>query len=72
MSIPFDPNLICPMCGKQYRVGEIQILRLHINNLCREELDEECSDRDKENSYNTQSETVGYTSITFPINYNNN
>ena len=64
VSIPFDPNLICPMCGKQFRVGEIQILRLHINNLCSEELDDEFSDRDKENSYmernNTQSETVSY------------
>ena len=62
--IPFDPSLICLVCGKQYSVGEIQILRLHINNLCNEELDEEFSDRDKENSYvernNTQSETVSY------------
>ena len=62
MSIPFDPNLVCPMCGKQYRVGEIQILRLHINNLCNEGLDDKFSNGDKENSYvernNTQSETV--------------
>ena len=52
------------MCGKQYRAVEIQIFRLHINNLCNEELNEEFSDKDKENSYvernNTQSETVSY------------
>ena len=64
VSIPFDPNLVCPTCGKQYRVGEIQILRLHINNLCREELNDKFTDRDKANSYmernNTQSEAVSY------------
>ena len=31
---PYDPNLICPKCGKQYRVGEIQKLRRHINEKC--------------------------------------
>ena len=27
--IPFDPNLICPKCGRQFRRGEIQKLRKH-------------------------------------------
>ena len=27
---PYDPNLVCPKCGKQYRVGEIQKMRRHI------------------------------------------
>ena len=31
---PLDPNLVCPKCGKQYRVGEIQKLRRHINDKC--------------------------------------
>ncbi|XP_011408116.1 PREDICTED: uncharacterized protein LOC105315246 [Amphimedon queenslandica] len=31
---PYDPNLVCPRCGKQYRVGEIQKLRRHINEFC--------------------------------------
>ena len=27
---PYDPNLVCPKCGKQYRVREIQKLKRHI------------------------------------------
>ena len=27
---PYDPNLVCPKCGKQYRVGEIQKLKQHV------------------------------------------
>ena len=27
---PFDPNLVCPMCMKQYRIGEIQLFRAHV------------------------------------------
>ena len=27
---PYDPNLVCPKCGKQYCVGEIQKLKRHI------------------------------------------
>ena len=26
----YDPNLVCPKCGKQYRVGEIQKMKRHI------------------------------------------
>ena len=33
-SLPYDPNLVCPKCGKQYRVGEIQKLRRHMNEFC--------------------------------------
>uniref|UniRef100_A0A1X7TUS8 Uncharacterized protein n=1 Tax=Amphimedon queenslandica TaxID=400682 RepID=A0A1X7TUS8_AMPQE len=33
-SLPYDPNLVCPKCGKQYRVGEIQKLRRHLNEFC--------------------------------------
>uniref|UniRef100_A0A1X7T242 Uncharacterized protein n=1 Tax=Amphimedon queenslandica TaxID=400682 RepID=A0A1X7T242_AMPQE len=32
---PLDPNLVCPKCRKQYRVGEIQKLRRHINERCK-------------------------------------
>ena len=28
---PFDPNLVCPMCRKQFRFGEIQRFRRHVN-----------------------------------------
>ena len=34
-SIPQDPNLICPKCGKIYRVGEIQKLNRHVNEFCK-------------------------------------
>ena len=32
---PLDPNLICPICGLQFKLGEIQMFRSHANN-CRE------------------------------------
>ena len=28
---PFDPNLVCPMCDKPFRIGEIQRFRTHVN-----------------------------------------
>ena len=28
---PFDPNLVCPMCNKPFRIGEIQRFRTHVN-----------------------------------------
>lgn len=28
---PFDPNLVCPICSKQFRIGEIQKFRRHVN-----------------------------------------
>ncbi|MCL6269927.1 hypothetical protein M3P05_08250 [Sansalvadorimonas sp. 2012CJ34-2] len=31
---PYDPNLVCTKCGKQYRIGEIQKLRRHLNEFC--------------------------------------
>ena len=34
-SIPQDPNLICPKCGKIYRIGEIQQLNRHVNEFCK-------------------------------------
>ena len=27
---PFDPNLICPMCLKKFRIGEIHLFRQHV------------------------------------------
>jgi hypothetical protein len=33
-SLPYDPNLVCPKCGKQYRIGQIQYLRRHLEELC--------------------------------------
>jgi hypothetical protein len=29
---PFDPNLVCPMCGKEHRIGERQKFRVHVDN----------------------------------------
>ena len=28
--IPLDPNLVCPTCGRSYRIGEIQRFRRHV------------------------------------------
>jgi hypothetical protein len=33
-SLPYDPNLVCPKCGKKYRIGQIQYLRVHLEELC--------------------------------------
>ncbi len=27
---PLDPNLVCPLCNKQFRIGEIQAFRSHV------------------------------------------
>ena len=27
---PFDPNLVCPVCRRQFRIGEIQKYRQHV------------------------------------------
>ena len=35
LHIPFDPYLQCQGCGMQFRVGEIQKLKRHINEFCR-------------------------------------
>ncbi len=37
--VPHDPNLVCPVCNKQHRLGEIQKFRIHVKN---------CTDRDCE------------------------
>ncbi len=26
---PYDPNLVCPTCGRKFRLGQIQVFRLH-------------------------------------------
>ena len=36
---PYDPNLVCPLCMKNFRVGEIQKFRRHVN-------DRECQDEE--------------------------
>ena len=28
---PFDPNLVCPMCRKKFRIGEIQKFKKHVS-----------------------------------------
>ena len=28
--VPFDPNLVCPLCMKQFRLGEIQKYKKHV------------------------------------------
>ena len=33
-SLPYDPNLVCPKCGKRFHNGEIQKLRRHILDTC--------------------------------------
>ena len=33
-SFPYDPNLVCHKCGKQYHVGEIQKFKRHIKETC--------------------------------------
>ena len=33
-SLPYDPNLVCPKCRRQYRVGEIQKLKRHMVEFC--------------------------------------
>ena len=33
-SLPYDPNLVCPKCGRQYRVGEIRKLKRHMVEFC--------------------------------------
>ena len=32
--VPYDPNLTCPMCNKQFRIGEIQKYRAHVRKNC--------------------------------------
>ena len=34
---PYDPNLVCPMCRKRHRIGEIQKFRQHVS-VCDREL----------------------------------
>ena len=29
---PFDPNLVCPMCNKAFRIGQIQRFRAHVKS----------------------------------------
>ena len=33
-SLPYDPNLVCPKCGKRYRIGEVQKFGRHVNEFC--------------------------------------
>ena len=30
MEIPFDPNLVCPICRRMFRKGEIQLYKQHV------------------------------------------
>ena len=32
--LPYDPNLVCPKCGKRYRIGEIQRFKRHLEERC--------------------------------------
>lgn len=29
--VPVDPNLVCPLCLRQFKLGEIQKYRRHVN-----------------------------------------
>ena len=33
-SLPYDPNLVCPKCSKQYRIGQIQRFKRHVEKRC--------------------------------------
>ena len=33
-SLPYDPNLVCPKCGKRYRIGQIQRFKRHAEERC--------------------------------------
>ena len=33
--LQFDPNLVCPKCGKRFRIGENQTFRRHVIEFCR-------------------------------------
>ena len=33
-SLPYDPNLVCPKCGKRYRIGQIQRFKRHVEERC--------------------------------------
>ena len=35
LQVPLDPNLVCPECGKEFRMFEIQKLKKHVENICR-------------------------------------
>ena len=28
---PLDPNLVCPLCGKEHHIGEIQKFKIHVD-----------------------------------------
>ncbi len=30
--VPFDPNLVCPQCDQQFKLGEIQKFKKHTDN----------------------------------------
>ena len=32
MSLPQDPNLVCPMCKRQFKIGQIQSYRAHVDS----------------------------------------
>ena len=36
-NIPVDPNLTCPVCGRQFRIGEIQMFKQHVHQ-CRSDI----------------------------------
>ena len=57
--LPYDPNLVCPKCGKQYLVGEIQKLRRHINEQCKD------YNRDKDHDKKVQKESRNLTTTEF-------
>lgn len=55
---PFDPNLVCPICGKEHRIGEIQKFRAHVDACGNEGGDEEMGGGDG-NEGNKNEETRG-------------
>ena len=32
LSLPLDSNLVCPMCKRQFRIGQIQHYRSHVDS----------------------------------------
>ena len=39
--VPYDPNLVCPFCNKQFRIGEIQKYKHHVETCNGSEAEEQ-------------------------------
>ena len=58
---PFDPNLVCAACNKQFRIGEIQEFRKHYKSCKKKEIKEETTDLDPPRHNIIVSSLVGFS-----------